>query len=193
MGRVVLALASGGVRGRLGHQPLRAPLGDAPVKAGLECPGVVHLGHEAVGGRIAAGHRELAVDLPHQTLDGGLERLVLGDSLAARHHDLQEDLKAAQTLQGLVDAIDNDAKVAEQVEALTGRPLREVYGMTETSSVLTLAYAGRPLKLGSAGHALPYSRVRIVKVGSDGHALGDCAPDERYYAGVTNGVQLCSQ
>jgi fatty-acyl-CoA synthase len=59
-----------------------------------------------------------------------------------------------------------------------GWPMLEVYGMTETSSVLTLAYAGRPLKLGSAGHALPYSRVRIVKVGSDGRALGDCAPDE---------------
>jgi fatty-acyl-CoA synthase len=57
-------------------------------------------------------------------------------------------------------------------------PMIEVYGMTETSSVLTLAYGGRPLRLGSAGHALPYSRVRIVKVDSEGHVLGDCAPNE---------------
>jgi fatty-acyl-CoA synthase len=59
-----------------------------------------------------------------------------------------------------------------------GLPMIEVYGMTETSSVLTLAYPDRPLRLGSAGHALPYSRVRIVKVGSDGKAAGDCAPNE---------------
>lgn len=59
-----------------------------------------------------------------------------------------------------------------------GLPMVEVYGMTETSSVFTLAYPGRPLRLGSAGQALPYSRVRIVKVGSDGQSAGDCAPNE---------------
>ncbi|VTU28336.1 Long-chain-fatty-acid--CoA ligase [Variovorax sp. PBS-H4] len=59
-----------------------------------------------------------------------------------------------------------------------GLPMYEVYGMTETSSVLTLAYPGRPLRMGSAGHALPYSRVRIVKLGSDGRAAGNCAPNE---------------
>ena len=59
-----------------------------------------------------------------------------------------------------------------------GLPMVEVYGMTETSSVLTLAYPGRPLRLGSAGHAMPYSRVRIVKMGSDGRVTGDCAPNE---------------
>src|SRR5205085_1196258 len=59
-----------------------------------------------------------------------------------------------------------------------GLPMYEVYGMTETSSVLTLAYPGRPLRMGSAGHALPYSSVRIVKLGGDGCAAGDCAPNE---------------
>jgi fatty-acyl-CoA synthase len=59
-----------------------------------------------------------------------------------------------------------------------GLPMIAVYGMTETASVLTLAYPDRPLRLGSAGHALPYSRVRIVKVGADGRAAGDCAPNE---------------
>ena len=59
-----------------------------------------------------------------------------------------------------------------------GLPMLEVYGMTDTSSVLTLAYPGRPLRLGSAGHPMPYSRVRIVKMGSDGKAAGDCAPNE---------------
>jgi fatty-acyl-CoA synthase len=59
-----------------------------------------------------------------------------------------------------------------------GLPMLEVYGMTETSSVLTLAYPKRPLRLGSAGQPVPYSRVRIVKVGSDGRATGDCATNE---------------
>ncbi|MES2632053.1 MAG: acyl-CoA synthetase [Pseudomonadota bacterium] len=59
-----------------------------------------------------------------------------------------------------------------------GLPMIEVYGMTETSSVLTQAYRGRPLRLGSAGHPVPYSRVRIVKLGSDGRSAGDCAPNE---------------
>jgi len=57
-------------------------------------------------------------------------------------------------------------------------PTIEVYGMTETSSVHTLAYRDRPVRLGSAGHALPYSRVRIVKIDADGRLLGDCATNE---------------
>lgn len=59
-----------------------------------------------------------------------------------------------------------------------GLPMLEVYGMTETSSVLTMAFRDRSLRLGSAGHAVPYSRVRIVKVDSDGRFAGDCAPNE---------------
>ncbi len=59
-----------------------------------------------------------------------------------------------------------------------GLPMIEVYGMTETSSVLTLAYPSRPQRLGSAGLALPYSRVRVVKLDGEGRAVADCAPDE---------------
>lgn len=57
-------------------------------------------------------------------------------------------------------------------------PVLEVYGMTETSSVLTMSWPERPLRLGSVGHPVPYSRVRVVKIGSDGRFLGDCAVDE---------------
>jgi len=59
-----------------------------------------------------------------------------------------------------------------------GLPMIEVYGMTETASALTAAYPHRPLRLGSAGHAMPYSRVRVVKFDRDGLAVGDCAPNE---------------
>jgi len=57
-------------------------------------------------------------------------------------------------------------------------PVLEVYGMTETASVHTMSYPQRPLRLGSVGHALPYSRVRIVKVDADGKLLGDCGANQ---------------
>jgi fatty-acyl-CoA synthase len=57
-------------------------------------------------------------------------------------------------------------------------PVIEVYGMTETSSVHTMAYADQPIRLGSVGLPLPYARVRIVKLDADGHYERDCAADE---------------
>jgi fatty-acyl-CoA synthase len=57
-------------------------------------------------------------------------------------------------------------------------PVLEVYGMTETSSVHTIAFPDRPIPLGSAGRAVPYSRVRIVKMDAEGNYERDCAPDE---------------
>jgi fatty-acyl-CoA synthase len=57
-------------------------------------------------------------------------------------------------------------------------PVIEVYGMTETSSVHTLAYPDRPIRLGSVGHPLPYSRVRVVTLDGDGRLERDCAANE---------------
>ena len=57
-------------------------------------------------------------------------------------------------------------------------PVLEVYGMTETSSVHTISYSDRPVRLGSVGHPVPYSRVRVVKTDGDGRYAGDCAPGE---------------
>ncbi|MEO8080511.1 MAG: acyl-CoA synthetase [Caldimonas sp.] len=57
-------------------------------------------------------------------------------------------------------------------------PVLEVYGMTETSSVHCLSYPDRPVRLGSVGHALPYSRVRIVRLDGEGRLERDCAVDE---------------
>jgi len=59
-----------------------------------------------------------------------------------------------------------------------GIPVLEVYGMTETSSVHTISYLDRPVRLGSVGHPVPYSRVRVVRIGADGRSTGDCAPGE---------------
>ncbi|MEZ5741664.1 MAG: acyl-CoA synthetase [Burkholderiaceae bacterium] len=68
--------------------------------------------------------------------------------------------------------------VGKALEKQLGRPVLEVYGMTETASVHTLAFLGRPVRLGSAGHPLPYSRVRIVRLDGEGQLVGDCASGE---------------
>ena len=57
-------------------------------------------------------------------------------------------------------------------------PVLEVYGMTETASVHTIAYRDRPVRLGSVGHPVPYSSVRIVRLDADGRWLRDCPTGE---------------
>jgi fatty-acyl-CoA synthase len=57
-------------------------------------------------------------------------------------------------------------------------PVIEVYGMTETSSVHTMAYPDRPIRLGSVGLPVPYSRVRIVKLDENNRVERECEPDE---------------
>jgi fatty-acyl-CoA synthase len=68
--------------------------------------------------------------------------------------------------------------VASALQERLKAPVLEVYGMTETASVHTLSFADRPLRLGSVGHPLPYSRVRIVKLDAESRYLGDCDVNE---------------
>jgi fatty-acyl-CoA synthase len=68
--------------------------------------------------------------------------------------------------------------VGKALQEKHNTPVLEVYGMTETASIHTLAYIDRPKRLGSVGHAVPYSRVRIVKLDGDGRYAGDCAANE---------------
>lgn len=59
-----------------------------------------------------------------------------------------------------------------------GMPVLEVYGMTETSSVHTMSYQDRPIRLGAVGQPVPYARVRVVKIDASGKLIGDCATNE---------------
>ncbi len=68
--------------------------------------------------------------------------------------------------------------VGKAIEDRLHLPTIEVYGMTETASVHTMAYSDRPIRLGSVGLPLPYSRVRIVKLDAEGKLERDCATDE---------------
>jgi fatty-acyl-CoA synthase len=68
--------------------------------------------------------------------------------------------------------------VGKAIQDKFGLKVVEVYGMTETSSVHTMAYADRPIRLGSVGQPLPYARVRVVKLDNDGRFERECAVDE---------------
>jgi fatty-acyl-CoA synthase len=49
--------------------------------------------------------------------------------------------------------------VAEQMECLTGRPMREVYGMTESGGVICVDPVSRERVMGSAGCPIPFCEV----------------------------------
>jgi fatty-acyl-CoA synthase len=68
--------------------------------------------------------------------------------------------------------------VGNAIQQKFGLPVLEVYGMTETSSVHTIAFPDQPIRIGSVGFPMPYARVRIVKLDAAGRAIGDCAVDE---------------
>jgi fatty-acyl-CoA synthase len=68
--------------------------------------------------------------------------------------------------------------VGNMIEERLKIPVLEVYGMTETSSVHTMAYPDRHAHLGSVGFPVPYSRVRIVKLDANNRVERDCEADE---------------
>ncbi len=68
--------------------------------------------------------------------------------------------------------------VGKTIRDQFGLKVLEVYGMTETSSVHTMAYPDRSIRLGSAGLPVPYARVRVVRLDDNGQFERDCAADE---------------
>jgi fatty-acyl-CoA synthase len=86
------------------------------------------------------------------------------------------DLSSLQYAAGGGSAI--PVAVGSAIEEKFKIPVIEVYGMTETSSVHTMAYLDRPIRLGSVGLPVPYSRVRIVKLDENDRVERDCGPDE---------------
>ena len=86
------------------------------------------------------------------------------------------DLSSLRSAAGGGSAI--PVAVGKAIEERLKIPVIEVYGMTETSSVHTMAYPDRPIRLGSVGLPVPYSRVRIVKLDANNRFERDCEPDE---------------
>ena len=86
------------------------------------------------------------------------------------------DLSSVDCVSGGGSAI--PVAICQAYGARLDKPVLEVYGMTETASVHLMSYPDRPLRIGSVGHAVPYSRVRVVRLDGAGQAVGDCAPNE---------------
>jgi fatty-acyl-CoA synthase len=86
------------------------------------------------------------------------------------------DVSSIKTATGGGSAI--PVPVADAYKHRFGLPVLETYGMTEASSCHTISYPERPVYLGSVGHPLPYSRVRVVEVDERGKAVRDCPPDK---------------
>jgi fatty-acyl-CoA synthase len=86
------------------------------------------------------------------------------------------DLRCLKAFSGGGSAI--PVAVAEKFAQHFKLPVLEVYGMTETASVHTLSYLDREVRLGTVGHAVPYSRVRVVHIDAEGKLAGDCTVGE---------------
>jgi fatty-acyl-CoA synthase len=86
------------------------------------------------------------------------------------------DLSSLRYIAGGGSAI--PVTVGKAIQHKFGLKVLEVYGMTETSSVHTMAYPDRPIRLGSVGLPVPYARVRVVKLDDDGRLERNCAVDE---------------
>ena len=59
-----------------------------------------------------------------------------------------------------------------------GRLVIEGYGMTETTSYVTLIPRDGPLRIGSVGVPLPHVEVKCVRLDEDGKIVRECAVDE---------------
>ncbi|MEE8396650.1 MAG: AMP-binding protein, partial [bacterium] len=89
---------------------------------------------------------------------------VLAGLLATPHEGA--DLTSLKYCSGGGSAI--PVEVARGLQQKTGTPTLEVYGMTETSSVHCMSYPDMPIRLGSVGFPLPYSRVKTVRLDAEG-------------------------
>lgn len=76
------------------------------------------------------------------------------------------------------------AEVARRFEQVTGVPVCEGYGLTETACLVSLNAPGRARQAGSVGLRLPHQDLKIWKVDSAGRAIGECAPGEAGVIGV---------
>jgi len=85
------------------------------------------------------------------------------------------DLSSLRFIAGGGSAI--PVTVGKAIQHKFGLKVLEVYGMTETSSVHTMAYPDRSIRLGSVGLPVPYARVR-VKLDDNGRLERNCAVDE---------------
>lgn len=69
--------------------------------------------------------------------------------------------------------------VAERFERLTGKPVREIYGMTECGGVICVDPVSIPRVVGSAGCPIPFCEVQARSLEGTGARSRLCSPGER--------------
>jgi len=79
---------------------------------------------------------------------------------------------------GFCGAASLPAAVRERFLQVTGRPLYEVYGMTEASGLIAMDPVAGAGGAGSVGFALPYTRVEVRRLQPDGQPGAPCEPGE---------------
>jgi fatty-acyl-CoA synthase len=70
-------------------------------------------------------------------------------------------------------------ELAAEFERATGKPVRNIFGMTESAGLVSIAPVHAPRVPNSVGWRLPYTQVKAVKLGADGESFaGDCKAGE---------------
>ncbi len=75
---------------------------------------------------------------------------------------------------GITGSAATPRAVAERFEAVTGRRLHEILGMTETGGVTAVDPTGQAPTLGSVGFRLPYTQLVVRELTSDGRPGAPC-------------------
>jgi fatty-acyl-CoA synthase len=86
------------------------------------------------------------------------------------------DLRSVRA--GFCGAASLPLAVGERFRQVTGRPLYEVYGMTEASGLIAIDPTAGPGGAGSVGYPLPYTQVAIRRFNADGTLGEACAEGE---------------
>ncbi len=80
-------------------------------------------------------------------------------------------------------------EVFRKFEALTGLRILEGYGLTEGTCVSSVNPTEGDRRVGSVGYRLPYTELKVIKLGAKGDYERDCEPDE-IGAVVTRGANI---
>lgn len=69
-------------------------------------------------------------------------------------------------------------ETAIEFERRFGRPIRQVFGMTECAGITTVAPRHAVNRVGSAGLRLPFEEIAMVRLDGEGGIAGFCGPGE---------------
>lgn len=91
-------------------------------------------------------------------------------------HDVDASLKTVRY--GITGAASMPRSLAEKFSSMTGLPLHEILGMTESGGVTAVDPIAAPPTLSSVGLRLPYTRIEVLKRREDGSLGEACKPHE---------------